>query len=183
NVKREWDDIADDFGPALDDFKSDFGSMRDSVVGWFGDIGTAAMDNLRTHATGAMFSLIDAVPGLKGKLDELSKDGSLSFADMGRAALSSIADITGVNGFIKLVTDSTSLTDLFGDIVAGISAKWAELPGKLSGPINSVIDMMNSFGEIWNKVAGKLGLPTWDPMSHIGTSTTTDPFAGRPTRP
>ncbi|MFD6400826.1 hypothetical protein [Nocardia sp. NPDC060249] len=182
-VKEEWDDIADDFGPALDDFKSDIGGLRDSVVGWFGDIGTAALDNLQTSATGALSTLGNAVPGLKDKLAELSKDGSLSFADMGRAALSSIADITGINGFIKLTTDSTSLTDFFGDLMTDIGAKWAELPGKLSGPINTLIDNLNNLGEIWNKVASKLGLPTWEPMSHVGTSSTTDPFAGRPTRP
>ncbi len=169
-VGTHWERFTTSFSEHWGRFTADLGAGRDKILGWFGDIGTAALDNLRTKATEALYTLGGAVPGLRDKLDELSKDGSLSFGDLGRAALSSVADITGINGFIKLTTDSTSLSDFFGDLMTDIGAKWAELPGKLAGPINTLIDNLNNLGEIWNKVASKLGLPTWEPMQHVGAS-------------
>ncbi|MEV6219802.1 hypothetical protein [Nocardia sp. NPDC051833] len=182
-VGDHWERFTTSFSEHWGRFTADLGVGRDRMVGWFGDIGTAALDNLKTNATDALGTLRDTVPGLVYKIRELNDAVTINWSAIGSTILSKVDEIIGMTGIGKLKSEAGALVEFFGNLVGDIGMKWSDLPGKLSGPINTLIDALNSLGEIWNKVASKLGLPTWEPMSHVGTSGSNDPFAGRPTRP
>jgi len=91
-----------------------------------------------------------------------------------------IGQIIGPGVLGKLREKFDELPGFFKAIVAGISGNWGALAGHLTGPVNAVIGILNGFGDIWNKVADKLGLPKWDPLPEIGTPAPTGqpPSAG-----
>lgn len=169
-VGTHWERFTTSFSEHWGRFTADLGAGRDKILGWFGDIGTAALDNLKTNATDALGTLRDTVPGLMDKIRELNDAVTINWGAIGSTILSKVDEIIGMTGIGKLKSEAGALVDFFGNLVGSIGFKWSELPGKLTGPINMLIDSLNSLGEIWNKVASKLGLPTWEPMQHVGTS-------------
>ncbi len=169
-VGDHWNRFTTSFSEHWGRFTADLGAGRDKMVGWFGDIGTAALDNLKTNATDALGTLRDTVPGLMDKIRELNDAVTINWSAIGSTILSKVDEIIGMTGIGKLKSEVGALVEFFGNLVGDIGIKWSELPGKLTGPINMLIDSLNTLGEIWNKVASKLGLPTWEPMQHVGTS-------------
>ncbi len=136
-------------------------------------------------AGGAMPELSTGQKQVSLDADEhVDKKSSLSWTNLGTSVKTVVDKIIGSEVLGTLTSNFTGLPSFFDGITSGIGSAWGELPGKLSGPINSVIDILNTFGDLWNKVADKLGLPKWDPIDKVGgASNTNDPFAGRPTRP
>ncbi|MFC4373378.1 transglycosylase SLT domain-containing protein [Nocardia halotolerans] len=138
--------------------------------------------------------LIDGLTGAGGALPELStgqkqvsldsdnvdKQSGSSWNNLGAKIKAVVENLVGGDVLGSLTSNFSSLPNFFSGLVIGIGTSWDSLPGKLSGPINAVIDILNTFGGLWNKVASKLGLPTWDPIDQVSTG---DFFAGRPTRP
>ncbi|TDP29756.1 transglycosylase SLT domain-containing protein [Nocardia ignorata] len=114
--------------------------------------------------------------------EHVDQEAGASWASMGSKVKTVVETLVGSTVLGNLTSSFTGLPSFFDGITGGIGTSWGTLPGKLQGPINAVIDILNTFGELWNKVASKLGLPTWDPIDKVGTGTG-DFFAGRPTRP
>ncbi|MFD3594267.1 hypothetical protein ACFWU5_16185 [Nocardia sp. NPDC058640] len=135
-----------------------------------------------TNATGAMPTLSTGQKQVSLDADEhVDKASGTSWGNLGTKIGAVVEKLTGSEVLGNLKAKFTDLPSFFDGITNGIGVSWGNLPGKLTGPINSVIDTLNTFGDLWNKVADKLGLPKWDPIDKVGTGT--DFFAGRPTRP
>ncbi|NKY60345.1 transglycosylase SLT domain-containing protein [Nocardia flavorosea] len=77
--------------------------------------------------------------------------------------------ILGTEGPLeKLKNGFNSLGPFFDAAVSNFGSILGKLPSQFHGPINAVVDVLNGFGDIWNKVADKLGLPKWEPLGHVG---------------
>ncbi|SLG34299.1 bacteriophage-like membrane protein [Mycobacteroides abscessus subsp. abscessus] len=83
---------------------------------------------------------------------------------------------TGGGVLGKLRMSFGELPGFFDGLVLGIARAWSNVSSALQGPINTVIDTLNSFGDIWNRVAKKLGLPEWEPIDHVGVTGQTGTF-------
>lgn len=143
-----------DFGSKVTGIVTNFGtSTFPNLLGGFSDIATGANDNIDV-------------------------DSGISWSNLQTKISDVITTVTsdGVIGHLR--TEFSGLPGFFGGIVGGIGIEWDALPGKLQTPINAVIDVLNTFGNLWNKVADKLGLPPWDPIDPVGTQ---EHVIGQPT--
>lgn len=170
-VGDQWTKFTESFSSHWDSWITTLGQGKDKVVSWFGDMGSSALSNLKTNATDAINTVRDNVPGLMDKIRELNDSVTINWGAIGSTIVNNIGSIiSDATGFGKLKSEASSLTTFFGNLVGDIGIEWDKLPGRMSGAINGLIDALNGLGEIWNKVASKLGLPTWDPLGHVGTS-------------
>ncbi|WP_280412534.1 transglycosylase SLT domain-containing protein [Nocardia asiatica] len=178
------------FADQLENGKKAWESLTSSVdekagklVGWFyevgtslGDIGPKAVSSLTDLAGGALSGLKDKLPGVTEAIANFATDNGTKWGSVGDVVTSAIEKVTGDNGFEKLKSSLGELPDFFAQIVVGIGSSWSGIVSALQGPINSVIDVVNGFGNIWNKVAPKLGLPEWAMVEHVGITGTAGDF-------
>ncbi|MFE7745375.1 transglycosylase SLT domain-containing protein [Nocardia sp. NPDC057455] len=168
---------------AWNSLTADVDQKAGKLVGWFYEIGTSldgvgpkAVSSLTDLTGGALSGLKDKLPGITEAIGSFATDSGAKWGSVGDIVTSTIDKIVGDNGFEKLKAALGELPSFFGQIVVGIGSSWSGIVSALQGPINSVVDVINGFGDIWNKVAPKLGLPTWEMVEHVGITGTTGDF-------
>lgn len=164
-------EMIDDAKGAIEGFGNWVGENAPKIGGWFADIGTDiskfgtdAVSSITGGAKGAWDGLVGALPDWGTQFGDFTTDIGDKF-DAAKLIFSNVATyLTGDQVLGKVKDAFGSLVGWFGDLVSNIGKAWDSLPSKLEAPINAVIDILNRFGDLWNKVAGKLGLPKWDPI-------------------
>ncbi|WP_063023806.1 transglycosylase SLT domain-containing protein [Nocardia niwae] len=169
---------------AWNSWTTDVDEKAGKLVGWFYEIGTSldgigpkAISSLTEKAGGALSGLRDSLPSVTDAISNFATDNGTKWGSVGDIVTSTIDRVVGDNGFEKLKTALSELPSFFAQIVVGIGSSWSGVVSALQGPINSVIDVINGFGNIWNKVADKLGLPKWDTVDHVGVTGNSGEFA------
>lgn len=159
----------------MKDLRDKAKDMAKDVVSYWYEIGTGAanlgksiVDDLGEKAGRGLDRLKDSLPGLLEGFTSFSEGSSDKFGKLRDFLGDAISTITGAKMFGELHLGLSDLKSYFGEIVSGIGNIWSGLGSVIQGPINSVIDTLNRFGEVWNAVADKLGLPKWDPIGHVG---------------
>ncbi|WP_029923859.1 hypothetical protein [Nocardia otitidiscaviarum] len=204
------DKVANAFSGMWDSLEAKAAEKAPAVAKWFGDLASdiagfaaTAKDKLNSDGgvSGAISGLIGHVPGLTkviGSATDDSEDhlntfqtaagtvidyltGGEGFSRLSTAFGGVVSEIVGEGGLGKLRTEFDKMPDYFKGIVGGIGANWGELGSKLAGPINTVIDLLNSgIGGVWSKIDDLLGLnKPWTDIPKISTSVgqRTDPGA------
>ncbi|WP_280465238.1 transglycosylase SLT domain-containing protein [Nocardia brasiliensis] len=138
-----------------------------------GNVATNVADSL---TAGAFTKIKDAMSDLaENAVDKLTNGAGLTWSGFGNAVKNTVDYMVG-GSVIGLLRDKFSaLPDFFDGIVSGVGGAFSGLVSAIQGPINAVIGVLNGFGDIWNRVADKLGLPKWDPLSPLGAAA---PVAG-----
>ncbi|WP_068059406.1 hypothetical protein [Nocardia xishanensis] len=162
---------------AWDGFTDAIEDEAGAVVGKFYELGTSAADfgsrawdSLTNKVVPAFASLVTKLPDVESSLEDFKSSASDKFNLLQNVTSSVFDKITGPEVFGKFRDALSEFPSFFDEMVRGIGSAWSKVTSAIQGPINSVIDVLNSFGDIWNKVAGKLGLPTWDPIDHVGVT-------------
>ncbi|WP_306365302.1 hypothetical protein [Nocardia sp. CC227C] len=197
--KPQWDAYSGWVTDAMEGIGQSLAEKVPGIVSWmaqarnsFSDFASSASESLTTGVGGALTGLAQNVPGVSSAIELFQKDsgtaletfkaGATSVFDFltsseGFSRLSTsfggvVGAITGEGGLGKLRSAFDSLPGYFKGIVGGIGANWGELGSKLAGPINTVIDLLNSgIGSIWNKIDDLLGLgKPWTDIQKISTS-------------
>ncbi|WP_109527266.1 MULTISPECIES: hypothetical protein [Nocardia] len=175
-AKAEWG-IAGDLGSGVGDWIQGQGQrVADNLPGImvnFKKLGNQ-FTTFGTDGESMKTKVGDAFTSLKLSVGEFQTDWGTKWDTVKTVGGAAIDHLVGDQVLGKLTTKFEGLPGWFDGIVAKIGTAWDALPGKLEGPINSVISTLNQFGEMWNKVADKLGLPKWDPIkSGTGTASRT----------
>jgi hypothetical protein len=134
------------------------------------DFGKSVVDNIGEKASRGFDRLKDSLPGLLDGFTSFGDGASDKFGKLRDFLGDAISTITGAKMFGELHLGLSDLKDFFSEIVSGISGIWSGLVGAIQAPLNSVIDTLNMFGNVWNAVADKLGLPKWDPIPRVGAT-------------
>ncbi|WP_041560282.1 transglycosylase SLT domain-containing protein [Nocardia farcinica] len=170
-----WDKAAIDTAKdAFNSFSDTIDDKAGSVVGWFYDMGTSASDwasdakDSFTGSGGALSEFTNMLPDVRTELGEFKDDASDKFNTFKSTVETVFTTLTGPEVLGKFKNELSTLPGFFDGLVLGIGHAWSNVTTALRGPINSVIDVLNGFGDIWNRVAKKLGLPEWEPIDHVG---------------
>ncbi|WP_280389794.1 transglycosylase SLT domain-containing protein [Nocardia wallacei] len=170
-VKAQWDAAK----IAWKGLSDTIGGSAESVGGWLSgakdkavDFGQQAALNIGHWAVNAFNDFKNNLPSVAESVTNFVTDAATKLGGF-QINVSGIIDVlTGDSVLGKFRGAFGELPGFFGGIVSGVGSAFGGIVGALHGPINAVIDLLNRFGELWNKIAGLLGLPEWKPIQHVG---------------
>ncbi|AXK89870.1 hypothetical protein DXT66_26060 [Nocardia farcinica] len=171
-VKEAWSGFTSDFDKGAGTV---MGRLYEMGTG-FADWATNGEDSITTRIGGAFSGFTSNLPGVSTKLGEFRDDASDKFNTFKNTVTTVFSTLTGPEVLGKFKSELNTLPGFFDGLVLGIARAWSNVSSALQGPINTVIDTLNSFGDIWNRVAKKLGLPEWEPIDHVGVTGQTGTF-------
>lgn len=138
------------------------------MVGSLYEFGQSAKKELSEKVGDALTGLKDSLPDIGSAVEDFQVSAGEKFNTLQNVSTSVIDVITGDTVLGKFKSELGTFPGFFDGIVNGIGSAWSRVVSAVQGPVNSVIDVLNGFGAIWNQVAGKLGLPPWEPIGHVG---------------
>ncbi|MFE5290328.1 transglycosylase SLT domain-containing protein [Nocardia sp. NPDC056611] len=167
-----------------------------------GDLGTAAKDYITDKARTALDGFRDHLPSLSSVARLVTGDTGGFFKGLGGSVTDVIGNMLGDNGFEKLKSGMSGLAsfltggegldkiksafgglpEFFKGLADRLGISWSGLGDKIKGPLNSLIDILNSgLGGAWNAVANLLGSDKkWTDIPRIGEGGDTGGRAGTP---
>ncbi|WP_280196256.1 transglycosylase SLT domain-containing protein [Nocardia farcinica] len=154
---------------SLSSVGTEFGGLAATFKERSGDM----VGSLYEFATSAKTELVDNAGSY---ISDFKEDAGTKFNSFKTNVEGVFSYLTGPDVLGRFKDALNTLPGFFGTLVGGIASAWGRVSSALQGPINTVIDTLNSFGDIWNRVAKKLGLPEWEPIDHVGVTGQTGTF-------
>ncbi|MFE2994078.1 transglycosylase SLT domain-containing protein [Nocardia sp. NPDC059246] len=180
------DDISGWIGNQLDGLQQKVAEKIPTVAKWFtdlkrdfGSLGSGAFDNLLggNGIAGSLDGLKNLLPGV---ITDILGDNGFEKLKGGMSGLATF--LTGSDGLDKIKKAFTDLPGFFGGIADKLGVSWSGLGDKIKGPLNTLIDLLNSgLGGAWNAVANLLGSDKkWTDIPRIGEGGDTGGRSGSP---
>ncbi|MBF6358209.1 transglycosylase SLT domain-containing protein [Nocardia higoensis] len=162
-------------GARLQGMTKQFASVHDSARTEIGEgvptqfnFMQTGVDDFSTWFAGAgREGINDSLEGVATDTETGLTNATSQWGKFGASVDSVVTTTTGTGVLGKLRTAFSELPGFFSQIVSGVGSSLSSLATQFQGPINAVVDVLNSFGDVWNKVADKIGLPKWEPLEHV----------------